>query len=136
MKATISTILVGGVKPLKESTHTSGIDKHPVSEAIWAGRNGLQGDAQSDLKHHGGADKAVHHYAYEHYEFWRNELGPKDVLLRPGAFGENFSSTGLTEKEICISDVFSIGSAIVQVTQARQPCWKLNLRFDHSNMSA
>lgn len=136
MNTTIDTILIGEVKPITDSGHTSGIDKHPVSGVIKVGKNGLQGDFQSDLKHHGGADKALHHYAFEHYAFWRDELGDKDVLQQPGAFGENLSSTGFTEEQVCIGDIFSLGSSVVQVTQARQPCWKLNTRFQHKNMSS
>lgn len=136
MNTTINTILIGDVKPITGTVHSSGIDKHPVSGAIRASKNGLLGDFQGDLKHHGGADKALHHYAFEHYGFWRDELGDKDVLRKPGAFGENLSSTGLTEEHVCIGDVFSIGTAVVQVTQARQPCWKLNARFQHDNMSS
>lgn len=136
MNTTIDTILIGEVKPITGTRHASGIDKHSVSGAIKAERSGLQGDFQSDLKHHGGADKAVHHYALDHYAFWRSELGDKDVLRQPGAFGENLSSTGITEEHVCIGDIFSLGSCILQVTQARQPCWKLNARFQHENMSS
>ncbi len=136
MNVTTDTILIGEVKPITGSAHTSGIDKHPVSGAIKVGRNGLEGDFQSDLKHHGGVDKALHHYALDHYAFWRAELGDKDVLRQAGAFGENLSSTGITEEHVCIGDIFSIGSVVVQVTQARQPCWKLNTRFQHERMSS
>ena len=78
---------------------------------------------------HGGPEKAVHHYPFDHYEAWRTELGDIGLLRQPGAFGENLSAVGLTEADVAVGDVFRLGSAIVEVSQGRQPCWKLNERF-------
>lgn len=132
----INTLLAGSVKPLAGTSHQSGIDKRPLHGAAWLGKNGITGDAHGDVNRHGGPEKALHHYAFDHYDFWLHEIGSKDILFNPGAFGENMSSIGLTEKSICIGDIFTLGETIVQVTQARQPCWRLNHRFEHSNMSA
>jgi len=74
------------------------------------------------LKHHGGPDKAVCVYSHDHYAAWKSEL---NVEVQPGAFGENLTAGGLTESDVCIGDVWETGSATVQVSQPRQPCWKL-----------
>lgn len=131
----ITHLMTGAVQPLGPQATPSAIDKRAVSGRVWLGREGLAGDAQGDRKHHGGLEKAVHHYAFEHYEAWRETIGERDVLNRPGAFGENLSSTGLTEADIAIGDTFRAGEAVVQVSQGRQPCWKLNLRFGVPDMS-
>jgi MOSC domain-containing protein YiiM len=102
---------------------TSGIDKAPVEGGTWLGYKGLLGDEQADLKNHGGPDKAVNVYASEHYPFWESALAVD--AMRPGAFGENFTLRGLVETDTCIGDVFAVGGVQVQVSQPRQPCWKL-----------
>jgi len=77
----------------------------------------------------------VHHYAFDHYPAWRDALGERDVLSRPGAFGENLSTSGLTEVEVAVGDIFRAGEALIQVSQGRQPCWKLNARFGVPDMA-
>ncbi|MFV1441764.1 MOSC domain-containing protein [Phaeobacter sp. JH60H1] len=95
--------------------------------------NGFTGDSQADLTVHGGADKAIHHYASEHYRLWQDEaeLPPTAV---PAAFGENIASYGLTEDTLCIGDILRLGSAVVQISQGRQPCWKLGLYTQNKRM--
>jgi MOSC domain-containing protein YiiM len=96
---------------------------------------GFEGDYQADLKHHGGAEKAVHHYARDHFETWAREYPVLIESLRfPGAFGENFSTWGMTEADVCVGDVYRIGEALIQVSQGRQPCWKLGVRFGFKRM--
>ncbi|WP_376709251.1 MOSC domain-containing protein [Pseudochrobactrum lubricantis] len=131
----INTVLTGSVAPLGPREAPSAIAKTPSQGKNWLGTEGFTKDAQGDRKHHGGPEKAVHHYAYEHYAVWRQEIGERDVLQQAGAFGENISTTGLTEETIAIGDIFQAGDAIIQVSQGRQPCWKLNFRFDTGDMS-
>jgi len=133
---TIDALLTGTVRPLGDSGRDSGIDKHPVAERRWLGAEGLGGDEQADRRFHGGPEKALHHYARDHYPTWRAELGARAVLDAPGAFGENISTTGLTEADVCVGDVFGVGTALIQVSQARQPCWKLDHRFGQRGMAA
>jgi MOSC domain-containing protein YiiM len=107
---------------------TTGMFKLAVSGAVWLGRERIAGDAQADLKHHGGPDKAVNVYPSEHYAAWRQELSNGD--MGPGAFGENLTTEGQLEDAVCIGDIFRIGDdATVQVSQPRQPCWKLARRW-------
>lgn len=131
----VQTLLVGSVKAFGPKGTGSGIDKQPVKGPVRLGREGLAGDAQGDRRHHGGVDKAVHHYARDHYAVWCDELGALDVLARSGAFGENLSTLGLTEADVAIGDVFRLGTALVEVSQGRQPCWKLNVRFGVPDMA-
>jgi MOSC domain-containing protein YiiM len=84
---------------------------------------------------HGGPEKAVHHYPHDHYATWVDDVGENPRLEMPGAFGENISTTGLTEHNVAVGDRFRLGSALVEVSQGRQPCWKLNARFDITDMA-
>lgn len=107
---------------------TTGIFKEPVDGPVMLRTTNLDGDGQADLVHHGGPDKAVLAYSAGHYANWRQVLNnPK---LPFGAFGENFTVDGLTEADVCIGDTWRIGpEAAVQVSQPRQPCWKLSRRW-------
>lgn len=131
----VSAVLVGRAVPFSRPGSFSAIAKSVVTGPVDAGPDGLRGDEHGDPRVHGGVDKAVHLYACEHYAAWRAELGPLGVLDRPGAFGENLSTAGLTEDEVCIGDRIRVGTALLEVTQSRQPCWKLNDRFQVPDMA-
>ncbi|MEZ6131239.1 MAG: MOSC domain-containing protein [Planctomycetaceae bacterium] len=90
------------------------------------------GDGQADLKHHGGPDKAVCVYPTSHYPNWQDELG---IKLAGGGFGENLTVAELTEASVCIGDVWQIRDARVQVSQPRQPCWKLSRWWDIEDLA-
>lgn len=106
--------------------HT-GINKNQVREPVFLSFLKFNGDGQADLVHHGGVDKAVCVYSGEHYRYWEKELN-EDLVY--GAFGENITISGLCEEDVCIGDTFQIGEAIVQVTQPRQPCFKLAKKYN------
>lgn len=122
-------VLTGTVGLLGSKAVPSGIDKHPAPGPWQVGLIGLIGDEQADRRHHGGPEKALHHYPFDHYATWRATIGHGQILQYPGAFGENISTTGWTEDLVHIGDVVRFGSVLLQVSQARQPCWKLDLRF-------
>lgn len=129
MSVTIQSLFVGNAKPLSREGHAdvlSGIVKAPQTGKVWLSINGLQGDEQGDRTYHGGPEKALHHYAAEHYPYWRSLYAPGPVEMVAGAFGENVSTVGMTEQDVFIGDVYRVGSELVQVSQGRQPCWKLN----------
>ncbi len=136
----LDTVLVGKARPYTRPGSLSAIDKQPVSGPVRVDTPGLDGDEQGDRRVHGGPDKAVHCYPSAHYPDWLRELAsaPAAALLRrgPGAFGENFSvSTELDEAGVCLADQWAIGDARFEVSQARQPCWKLNDRFGVPDMA-
>ncbi len=112
----------------------TGYFKRPASGAVWLGYEGFRGDEQEDRRHHGGSEKAVCVYPDEHYPRWRDTLALPG--LGHGAFGENLTVSGLTESGVCIGDVFTLGEACVQVSQPRQPCWKLARRWRVKDLAA
>lgn len=113
---------------------SSSIVKTAVEGAVWLGATNITGDAQTDLKNHGGEDKAVLAYSVAHYDYWRDDLPGLDWAH--GAFGENLTIEGLDEETVCIGDVYAIGVARVQVSQPRQPCWKLSRRWKQKDLTA
>ncbi len=116
----------------KGKTVTTGIFKEPVNTRVMVRSLNLEGDGQADLTVHGGADKAIYVYPFEHYDYWRGEL--PDTELTPGIFGENFTITGLKEENVNIGDRFQIGTVELIVTQPRMPCYKLGIRFGRPDM--
>ncbi len=122
----------GAVKPM-EREWTTGFFKEPVAGLRRVTRLGIEGDGQADLVNHGGPDKAINAYPFEHYAGWAEELR---LTLPAGAFGENFTTCGLTEADVCVGDVFRAGELIVQVSQPRQPCWKLSRRWRIRDLAA
>ena len=92
----------------KGKTVTTGIFKEPVNDRVMVRVLNLDGDRQADLTVHGGLDKAVYVYPFEHYDYWRSELPDTELTL--GIFGENFTTTGLKEEELNIGDRFQIGT--------------------------
>ena len=131
----ILSLRIGALRPLGPKGAPSGIDKSEVSAGLQLSKTGFLGDMQGDIVKHGGPEKAVHHYPFEHYAFWTRELGDRQILAKPGAFGENIATSGLTENEAAIGDVFRMGNAVVEISQGRQPCWKLNERFSQKTMA-
>lgn len=103
----------------------SGFRKAPTQERLQLGRTGLDGDEQADLRVHGGPEKAVCVYPFEHYASWEAELG---LRLQMPAFGENLTTRGLLESEVFLGDTFRWGGAILQVSQPRRPCFKVAAR--------
>lgn len=125
----IVTILSIGL-PKKEVFYgrelTTGICKKPVDGPHLLTRQGFEGDGVGDLQHHGGSDKAVCAYSIDHYPWWERVIGS---TLPQAAFGENLTVTGMREEDVCIGDLYRIGTAEVQVSQPRQPCKTLAARY-------
>ena len=117
---------------LQDRTVLTSIVKRPVQGRVAVRGHNVEGDRQADPRVHGGPYKAVYAYASEHYAAWFEEL--PDAELDWGAFGENLTLEGLTEVQACIGDRYQVGSALLQITQPRMPCFKLNLRFERSDM--
>ncbi|MGF1494499.1 MAG: MOSC domain-containing protein [Microcoleaceae cyanobacterium] len=105
----------------------TGIFKQPLQGKVQLKTLNLAGDGQADLKVHGGIHKAVYIYSIENYDYWRAELGRDDFTL--GQFGENFTVSGMTDDQVHIGDIFQVGTAQVEVTQPRRPCFKLGIRM-------
>lgn len=135
MQRTIDAILIGKARMFR-GDEPSAIAKAPVTGSLHVGFLGIAGDEQADLTVHGGRDKAIHHYPRDHYGWWAETLGGHGLLDAPGAFGENVSTEGLVESDACIGDRYRLGSALVEISQGRQPCWKLGHRFGVATVPA
>lgn len=132
----VRQVLIGQAEALLRPGVLSAIAKRPLQQPVTVGALGLAGDEQADRSVHGGQDKAVHLYTWAHYNAWRQELPACRLLNEAGAFGENFSVVDIDESCVCIADRWRVGSAVLEVSQGRQPCWKLNLRFGVDDMAA
>ncbi len=110
----------------------TGIYKSPVAGKIAVNPFNLAGDAQADLRVHGGVSKSVYAYASEHYAFWQEEYPDKDLPV--AIFGENLTTRGILETEICAGDKIRIGTAEFVVTEPRFPCYKLGIRFGRKDI--
>lgn len=129
----VLAVLTGSIAEL--GLAQSAIHKQPRDGKVMLRRLGLEGDQQADRRFHGGEDKALHHYARDHYPVWHAEYPTLPPFPVPGGFGENVSTLGMVEETVCFGDVYRLGGALVQVTQPRQPCWKLNIRFGHPDFA-
>ena len=121
--------------PRKEIFHgkeiTTGIGKRPVIHPVNLGKLGFEEDGVADTKNHGGIDKAVCVYSLDYYPYWEGVLSSN---LPPAAFGENLTVSNLKEDDVCIGDIFELGTAMVQVSQPRQPCQTLAARFGRKDL--
>jgi len=134
--ATILGLYLGQPEQRWEGKDPSAIRKTLAEGPLKVTLTGLDGDRQADLAVHGGPEKALHIYPSEHYAHWREAFPDKAEIYRSGGFGENLSTEGFTEADLCMGDVFSAGSARIQISQGRQPCWKLNLHTENPAQAA
>lgn len=133
MTGRVLAVRVGRPAPLRTAPAPvlSAYRKTPVSGSVPLGEGGLAGDEQADRRRHGGPEKAVCIYPSEHYHYWHRVLGGR---LHPGAFGENLAVAGLQEDDAHLGDTFALGSAVVQVSMPRRPCFKVGLVHGRRNL--
>ncbi len=139
MKHEIKAICTGTARPFN-GTEASAIAKRPREGLVQLLEDGFAPDEQADRRVHGGPEKAVHLYPLDHHDFWREFLdgkaGNAALLDQPGAFGSNLAVSELSETEVHIGDRFRLGSAVIEIKQPRQPCWKVDHRFEAKGMTA
>ncbi|WP_026462309.1 MOSC domain-containing protein [Adhaeribacter aquaticus] len=111
----------------------TGIFKQPTEQPLQVKQTNIAGDGQADLINHGGIDKAVYAYPYEHYNYWYQLLGVDNLEL--GSFGENLTTTGITDPKVFLGDYWQFGSAVLMAVQPRFPCYKLGIRFKDERMT-
>jgi len=117
----------------KPSSWTTAFFKAPIAGPVHVGSLGLAGDDQADKENHGGPDKAVLAYSADHYAYWRQHLVLPD--MPHGGFGENLTIAGSDETSVCIGDTWRAGDVVFQVTQPRQPCWKMSRRWQVADLA-
>lgn len=131
----IDAIFAGGIGILGEEGHRSGIFKRRIDGEVRVVAEGIAGDQHADRRVHGGAEKAVHHFATENYATLATGFPCAAAALVPGSLGENIATLGLDERSVHIGDIYRAGSVVLQVSQPRSPCWKINHRFAVEGMS-
>lgn len=120
---------------LSKKGWTTAFFKTPVAGPIAVGPRGLEGDQVAETRVHGGKDKAVCVYSADRFGHWREDLGLSEEEFGTAAFGENFTVTGLDESNACLGDRWRIGTAVFEVSQPRQPCWKLARRWKTKDLT-
>lgn len=136
MNAVVTKVCIGSPTQISHQgdTVSTGIFKKPVNQVLKAGSLGLDGDVQVDLRFHGGRDKAIYVYPDAHYFYWQEKLGKEE--LEDSRFGENLNVSELDDRTVNIGDRFKVGTAIVEVTQPRIPCFKLGIRVKDDSFPA
>lgn len=107
--------------------YSTSINRTPVDGPVALTARGFVGDRVADSERHGSPDQAVCCYPHEHYAPWADRLGRAPIIP---AVGENLTTTGLLEHQVCIGDTYRVGEALLQVSQPRGPCWKLANKHD------
>lgn len=121
-------------KALAQGRIETGIFKTPVDGPVEIIKTGIVSDQRS-YEPHRGPDKALLHYCTSHYDDWAREIPASEAHFKPGAFGENFYNTEVSEMNLCIGDRIAIGHIVVEVSEPRTPCYKLNHRFEVKDMA-
>ena len=121
MKIPLTAICAGAASTLPTGK-SSGIYKQALVGRIKIGARGIEIDEQVDRKHHGYPAMALHQFPHEHYAWLRYHFGEMARLGTPGSMGENLSAVGMLEHDVCIGDRFRLGSALIEISQPRQPC--------------
>ena len=133
---TLLSVNVGMPKdvPWQGKTVFTGVFKNPVTGPRRVGKLNVDGDGQGDLAGHGGEQRAVFVYQIDSYRYWERELGRTDFVH--GQFGENFTTEGLSDDEVCIGDRYQIGTAVFEVTQPRVTCYRVGIRMNDPRIPA
>jgi MOSC domain-containing protein YiiM len=135
VKHIVTAVCTGTARPFN-GVEPSAIAKRPREGAVQVLAEGLAPDQQADRRVHGGPEMALHLYPLDHHDWWRGKIGDHPALGEPGGFGSNLAVTGLTEEMVHIGDRFRLGTALIEISQPRQPCWKIEHRFGHKGMVA
>ncbi len=132
MKVIATNISKGTIITWHGKEEKTGIFKTPTQEPIFLGKTDVEKDTVVDRKYHGGLDKACYLFSAEEYKYWK-KLYP-NLDWDWGKFGENLTIAGLEESQIRIGDIYKLGGALVQISQPREPCYKLGIRFETQNI--
>ena len=135
MKHIIEAVCTGTARPF-HGAELSAFAKRPREGRVQIHAEGLAPDEQADRTVHGGPEQALHLYPLDHHAFWRGEIGDHPALDEPGGFGSNLAVADLTEEMVHIGDRFRCGTALIEISRPRAPCWKIEHRFGQKGMVA
>ena len=130
----VSGVYIGQPQGLGPNNTASGIYKQAVSDSFLT-KNGLKGDVQVDKRVHGGPEKALYHFPADNYKVLRQALGHLEEVFVPGSIGENISAEGIIDSQAHIGDIIRMGDALVQISQPRRPCWKVNHKYGNGHIA-
>lgn len=130
----IEGLYIGDITTLEPGGDRTGIFKQAVSR-VMIQSDGLVGDHQADRRFHGGPDKAVHQFSERSYQLMIESFPHLSEQLISGAMGENLSAHDMTDEDVLIGDVYRVGEALLQVSEPRRPCWKINAKFSEETLS-
>lgn len=111
--------------------YTTASIKNPILGKVEVTKLSIIGDSVADTIHHGGVHKAVFANSINNYNHWKDFLNKEELPF--GALGENLTFDTIDESNVCIGDIHKIGSVTMQVSQPRQPCWKISRRWEHND---
>ncbi|WP_415912088.1 MOSC domain-containing protein [Neptuniibacter sp. QD37_11] len=133
-QGTIKGLYIGQLKPIGPDDAPSGIFKEPVDSCLLT-KTGLEGDVQVDKRVHGGPEKALYQFPSENYATLRQALPHLEDSFISGSIGENLSSESVDDTQVHIGDIVKVGDALVQVSQPRRPCWKVNHKYGNGHIA-
>lgn len=141
MQNKVISLQIGKVKSYGDKTSNEFLEKYwesasfkeVVNDKVWAGKLGFKGDEVADKVHHGGAEKAIFANSCQNYEKWAAFLEVKHLPF--GALAENLTINGLHESSVCLGDIHKIGSALLQVSQPRKPCFKISKKHNNKKFT-
>jgi len=128
MQLIVPRVFAGSVRPMPGDGRPTGIFKQPVAGPMHIGLEGLACDAHADRRVHGGPEKALHHFPLENHRRLAAQFPEQAAGFVAGALGENLSTEGADEAQVCIGDIYAFGTARLQLSQPRSPCWKIDAR--------
>ena len=135
MDIRVIAFFAGSVRAMPGDGRPTGIFKLPVEGVVRIGVEGLIGDTQADRRVHGGPEKAVHHFPLENHRRLAAQFSEQAAGFVAGGLGENIATEGMTEDNVCIGDVYEVGSVHLQVSQPRSPCWKIDARHGREGIT-
>jgi MOSC domain-containing protein YiiM len=127
-------LYTGKLTKIGERRSPTGIFKQSVTQ-VFVEELGIVGDVQADKRFHGGPEKALHQYALSSYEKIIKRYPLLHKKAKPGSIGENLSSTDMNEHNVCIGDIYKLGSVVLQVSSPRIPCWKIDAKFKQPDLN-
>jgi MOSC domain-containing protein YiiM len=127
-------LYTGKLSHIGEKRSPTGIYKQSVDK-VSVNELGIIGDIQADKRFHGGVEKALHQYALNSYEKIIKRYPLLHKQTKPGAIGENLCATAMNEHNVCIGDIYNLGTAILQVSSPRIPCWKIDAKFKQPDLN-